>query len=224
MPIKKLLQSIAKSAAEARDARIGAVGAQQVRDLYETNPELAKDLNQKYLKANATGILSAPMAGELTTYGLIGGGARLLGGTAGSAVGSLGLGALGDVTDKKLNTNFLGDTGRLLGGLAGFGVGMKSTTPLLQKVAARNISLGIPKETFVNLRKERLSGEVARALNRAIKSTDFKMTGDANLSNKDLFYHLDFGDGSGAFSSGATIKNGKLFPGQTIVPNQKNYT
>lgn len=154
MPIKKLLQSIAKSAAEARDARIGAVGAQQVRDLYETDPELAKDLNQKYLKANVTGILSAPMAGEFATYGLIGGGARLLGGTAGSTVGSLGLGALGDVTDKKLNTNFLGDTGRILGGLAGFGAGMKATTPLLRTAATKGITLHMPEETFMKLRGE----------------------------------------------------------------------
>lgn len=59
------------------------------------------------------------MAGEIVTYGPVAGRARLLRGTAGSAAGSLGLGARRDVTDKKLNTNFLGETGRLLEGLSG---------------------------------------------------------------------------------------------------------
>lgn len=167
------LASLSKSAQEARDARIGAIGAEQVRDLYNKGEnELASELNNKYLGANASGILSTPMAGEFVTYGPLVGALRLGAGSAGAAGGSYVAGKAGDFADKKLGTNWIGDTGRLLGGFAGFGAGMKSTTPLLQRAAARNISLGVPKETFVSLRKEGLSGEVARALNREIKSAE----------------------------------------------------
>ena len=112
------------------------------------------------------------MAGEFITYGPLVGALRLGTGSAGAAGGSYLVGKAGDFADKKLGTNWIGDTGRLLGGFAGFGAGMKTTTPLLQRAAARNISLGIPKETFVNLRKEGLSSEIARALNGEIKTSD----------------------------------------------------
>ena len=161
------------SIASARDAKIGAVGADQVRDLYSKGEnELASEINKSYLGANATGIMSAPLGTEVLTYGPVAAGLRFGAGSAAGAVGSTALGAAGDYADKKLNTNFLGTTGRILGGFAGFGAGMKATTPLLQRAAARNITLGIPKETFVNLRKEGLSSEVARALNREIRTSD----------------------------------------------------
>lgn len=119
------LASLQKSAGEARDARIGAVGAQQVRSAYDTgNIQLAQDLSKSYLGANATGIMSAPLGGEFVTYGLWGGLGRIGGGFAGSAAGSWGLGKAGDYADKKLGTNWIGTTGRIVGGFAGFVPGM----------------------------------------------------------------------------------------------------
>jgi hypothetical protein len=54
----------------ARDAKIGAVGAQQVRDLYKENKsQEAKDLANDYLKANVAGIALGAGAG-LTSSGI----------------------------------------------------------------------------------------------------------------------------------------------------------
>jgi hypothetical protein len=54
----------------ARDAKIGAVGAQQVRDLYfEGKNQEARDLAKQYAKANTTGIA---LAGGAASTGLLG--------------------------------------------------------------------------------------------------------------------------------------------------------
>ena len=49
----KLWEAIQKYGGSARDARIGAVGADQIRDLYKSDKqedkELAKELNDRYL-------------------------------------------------------------------------------------------------------------------------------------------------------------------------------
>ena len=149
------LASLSKSAQDARDARIGAIGAGQVRDLYNKGEnELASELNNKYLGANASGILSAPMAGEFVTYGPLVGALRLGAGTAGSAAGSYVVGKAGDFADKKLGTNWIGNTGRVLGGFAGFGAGMKSTTPLIRSAATRGLTLHMPQNTFMKVRGE----------------------------------------------------------------------
>ena len=140
--------------------------ATSLRDIPKVESTVGNELGY------ATGLLTTPMLlGEIGTYGPLVGALRLGTGSAGAAGGSYVAGKAGDFADKKLGTNWIGDTGRLLGGFAGFGAGMKSTTPLLQRAAARSLSLGIPKETFVNLRKEGLSGEVTRALNRNVKNT-----------------------------------------------------
>lgn len=56
-PRESFWSRLASGLADSRDARIGAVGAQQVRDLYnEDNDDLAKDLAQKYTLSNAAGI------------------------------------------------------------------------------------------------------------------------------------------------------------------------
>ena len=54
----------------ARDAKLGAVGVQQVRDLYsEGKNQEAQDLAKQYAKANTTGIA---LAGGATSTGLLG--------------------------------------------------------------------------------------------------------------------------------------------------------
>jgi hypothetical protein len=54
----------------ARDAKLGAVGAQQVRDLYsEGKNQEAQDLAKQYAKANTTGIA---LAGGAASTGLLG--------------------------------------------------------------------------------------------------------------------------------------------------------
>lgn len=57
-------QTVLNSLSSARDARIGAVGAQQVRDLYSSgNNELANDLAKKYTIANGIGIAGGAVTG-----------------------------------------------------------------------------------------------------------------------------------------------------------------
>lgn len=54
----------------ARDAKLGAVGAQQVRDLYsEGKNQEAQNLAKQYAKANTTGIA---LAGGAASTGLLG--------------------------------------------------------------------------------------------------------------------------------------------------------
>ena len=54
----------------ARDAKLGAIGAQQVRDLYaEGKNQEAQDLAKQYAKANTTGIA---LAGGAASTGLLG--------------------------------------------------------------------------------------------------------------------------------------------------------
>ena len=54
----------------ARDAKLGAVGAQQVRDLYsEGKNQAAQELAKQYAKANTTGIA---LVGGAASTGLLG--------------------------------------------------------------------------------------------------------------------------------------------------------
>lgn len=66
----KLWNAIKEGGMAARDAKIGAVGAQQVRDLYsEGKNQEAQDLAKQYAKANTTGIA---LAGGAASTGLLG--------------------------------------------------------------------------------------------------------------------------------------------------------
>jgi len=66
----KLLDAIKEGGMAARDAKLGAIGAQQVRDLYsEGKNQEAQDLAKQYAKANTTGIA---LAGGAASTGLIG--------------------------------------------------------------------------------------------------------------------------------------------------------
>lgn len=66
---KSFWQKLLESGQSARDARLGAVGAQQVRDLYnEGKYEEAQELAKQYAKANTTGIA---LAGGAASTGLL---------------------------------------------------------------------------------------------------------------------------------------------------------
>ena len=73
---KSFWQKILESGQSARDARVGALGAQQVRDLYsEGKNEEAQKLAEQYAKANTTGIslaagsVSPSLLGDLAITG-----------------------------------------------------------------------------------------------------------------------------------------------------------
>lgn len=123
--------------------------ATSLRDIPKVESTVGNELGY------AAGLLTTPMLlGEIGTYGPLVGSLRLGTGTAGSAAGSYIAGKAGDFADKKLGTNWIGNTGRVLGGFAGFGAGMKSTTPLIRSAATRGITLHMPQNTFMKVRGE----------------------------------------------------------------------
>ena len=107
---KKWYQKLLENLASARDAKIGAIGADQVRQLYkEGEDEHAKKLAEDYLKANATGIATGVGgAGTLTSISEIGVVPTIITdavGTAGGVVGSKTGEFIGQQIDNKYGTN-----------------------------------------------------------------------------------------------------------------------
>ena len=126
--------------------------------------------NQKQLdKSGATAVaasLTVPlMAGEFSTYGLLGGGLRLGAGIAGSKIGEESLGAVGNYIDTKAGTNWVGPTGKFIGGFAGYGVAQAPVNASLRKLAGKGITLHMPQETFMKMRGE----DFARSANKIAK-------------------------------------------------------
>lgn len=67
--------------------------------------------------------------------------------------------------------------------------------------------------------------KATKTLKKAPLITKSMSKGLKNGANKDLLYHLDYGDKVGAFSShGAHIKGNKLVPGKAKDPSQLDYT
>ena len=68
---QKIFDAIAEGGRMSRDARIGAIGAEPVRQLYhEGKTEEAQELAKQYAKANIAGMTMA--AGAANTAGLVG--------------------------------------------------------------------------------------------------------------------------------------------------------
>lgn len=157
------MNSVSQQASEnMRDVRTGTLHS-DIKDLQEKGKyEEAQNLAKNYLKADAAGIMLPAIASEFATYGLLGGGLRLGAGTATGYLGEKGLGTAGDYADKKLGTNWIGNTGRIVGGFAGFGVGSNLVNRGLRGLATRGITMHMPQETFMKLRGEGL----ARAANK----------------------------------------------------------
>lgn len=133
MSKKKWYQKVLENLASARDAKIGAIGADQVRQLYkEGEDEQAKKLAEDYLKANVTGIAAgAGGAGTLTSISEIGLAPTIIteaAGTAGGVVGSKAGEVVGQLIDNKYGTNttpYLTFFGGLGGGVTGGVLGYK---------------------------------------------------------------------------------------------------
>lgn len=117
----------------ARDAKIGAIGADQVRQLYkEGEDEQAKKLAEDYLKANVAGIATGiGGAGTLTSISEIGVVPTIVTettGTAGGIIGSKAGEIIGQQIDNKYGTNttpYLTFFGGLGGGITGGVLGYK---------------------------------------------------------------------------------------------------
>lgn len=130
---KKWYQRLLENLASARDAKIGAIGADQVRQLYkEGEDEQAKKLAEDYLKANITGIATGiGGAGTLTSISEIGVVPTIVtetAGTAGGIVGSKAGEAIGQQIDNRYGTNitpYLTFFGGLGGGATGGILGYK---------------------------------------------------------------------------------------------------
>lgn len=121
----KLWEAIQKYGGSARDARIGAVGADQVRDLYKSDKQedkaLAKELNDRYLAASAAGIAGGATAASALTSGVVPTLVSEAGGAAGSYVGN----KTGSYLDEKLDTKWIAPTLSIVGGLGGGIAGYK---------------------------------------------------------------------------------------------------
>lgn len=133
MSNKKWYQKVLENLASTRDAKIGAIGADQVRQLYkEGEDEQAKKLAEDYLKANVTGIAAgAGGAGTLTSISEIGLVPTILTeatGATGGVVGSKAGEIVGQQIDNKYGTNttpYLTFFGGLGGGVTGGILGYK---------------------------------------------------------------------------------------------------
>ena len=130
---KKWYQRLLENLVSARDAKIGAIGADQVRQLYkEGEDEQAKKLAEDYLKANITGIATGiGGAGTLTSISEIGVVPTIVtetAGTAGGIIGSKAGEAIGQQIDNRYGTNitpYLTFFGGLGGGATGGILGYK---------------------------------------------------------------------------------------------------
>ena len=149
------MSGISQQASEnMRDVRTGGFHS-TVKELQDEGKyEEAQDLANKYIKASTVGLTLPMMASELTTYGLLGGSARLAAGIGGSKAGEWALGKVGDYADKQLGTTWIGPTGRVIGGLAGWGLGTKPVQFGLRSAAANGVTMHMPTETFNTLRHE----------------------------------------------------------------------
>lgn len=73
-------------------------------ELSETRSKIYNDTGKAQLATTAGSLLTLPMLGEFSTYGLLGGTSRLAGGMTGSAVGSYALGKAGELGDRTFGT------------------------------------------------------------------------------------------------------------------------
>ena len=99
---------------------------------------------------------------------MLGGLSRIAGGFEGSALGSYGLGKVGDYADSKLGTNWIGNTGRIIGGFVGFGPGMNAGYK-----GALDFATMFPKVAKFGTTNRFISDVAGRALGKNITGTRF---------------------------------------------------
>ena len=127
---KELITALKENGNAARDARIGAIGADQVRSLYkEGKDKEANELANEYLNANISGIMSGISAGlSIPKIGVIPTLITNTTGVVGGYVGGYAGNYLGEKIDEKFDTNtapILSTAGALIGGALGGKAGYK---------------------------------------------------------------------------------------------------
>lgn len=202
---------------DARDAKIGAVGAQQVRDLYsEGKTEEAEELTKKYTTANAAGIILGATGGSTLASAAKIGWVPTLTTEAGSAIlGTVGTTA-GKELDKKFNTKWispvlgtllgigggifsykglvnLGAKGLLKGG--GEGLIKRYNVPFISDVAAnmaKNADIKIPKTVALDMYSNGSFKSNWRDQAIYMRHHDLGHdVGISNLSDEELLNHFD---------------------------------
>lgn len=112
---------------------------------------------------------TAPMIGsEIGLYGGLGTGLRFGAGSTAAAGASYAGGKAGDWLDNKLGSNWIGDTNRLVLPFITFPVGMKGANSILRSAAGHGITMGMPQETFANLRSQYFTNAGNKAMAKAI--------------------------------------------------------
>ena len=112
---------------------------------------------------------SVPMLGsEIGIYGGLGAGLRFAAGSAAAAGASYAGGKAGDWLDNKLGSNWIGDTNRLILPFIIFPAGMKGVNSILRSAAGHGITMGMPQETFANLRNQYFTNAGNKAIAKAI--------------------------------------------------------
>lgn len=135
----KLWNIVKENGLVARDARIGAVGADQVRELYKSDKqedkELAKELNDGYLAANVAGISGGATAAGALTAGIVPTLVSEAGGAAGGYVGN----KVGSYLDEQFDTQWISPTLSIVGGLGGGVAGYKTLKPSYNYLAKNGV-------------------------------------------------------------------------------------
>lgn len=108
-------------------------------ELPETRSKIYNDTGKTQLATTAGSLLTLPMLGEFSTYGLLGGTSRLAGGMTGSTVGSYTLGKAGELGDRTFGTTWMKPAGQIIGGFAGWGPGSNIVWKGAAKIAPNRI-------------------------------------------------------------------------------------
>lgn len=108
-------------------------------ELPETRKKIYNDTAKSELGTTAGSLLTLPMLGEFSTYGLLGGASRIAGGMTGSAVGSYTLGKAGELGDRTFGTTWMKPAGQIIGGFAGWPAGSNIAWRGAAKIAPNRI-------------------------------------------------------------------------------------
>lgn len=96
--------------------------------------------------------------------------------------------------------------------------------PSLENAAWLGLSL-VSEVPFLKWAKLGKAAKIAKTAKKAPVLVKDISKGITKQANKDLMYHLDYGNKAGAFTkNGAYVKNGTLYPGKAVKEGQKSYT
>lgn len=122
-------------------------------ELPETRKKIYNDTAISELGTTVGSLLTLPMLGEFSTYGLLGGSARLTGSMTGSDALNWGGGKVGGWVDKKLGTGFFEPVLSLAGLLKGWNVGGKYGYGAAKKILSNQMTRQMAKHGNMNIPK-----------------------------------------------------------------------